>query len=142
MSMIKITGIGRAYDGEYDFDGTYFTNKELHTIKRMSGIRAGEIPAALEAGDNDLVVALTVIALERNGKTVHEDALWNAKVGCIEAILGDGEQADDEDPPTLGLDESSNDEKPSSGLSSEDGSASPENGQSRIGLQPSELSAA
>jgi hypothetical protein len=143
MSSIKITGVGRAYDGEYPFDGTYFTNRELHTIKRMAGIRAGEIPDALEAGDNDLVVALTVIALERNGKTVHEDTLWNANVGCIEAVLGDGEQgADDEDPPTPGLSESSSDAKPSSGLSSEDGSVSPENGQSRTGLQPSELSAA
>jgi hypothetical protein len=143
MSSIKITGIGRAYDGEYPFDGTYFTNKELHTIKRMSGVRAGEIPAALEAGDNDLVVALTMIALERNGKVVHEDVLWNAKVGCIEAMLGEAEdEADDADPPTPGLDESSSEKKPSSGLSSDDGSASPENGQSRTGLQPSELSAA
>jgi hypothetical protein len=144
MSSIKVTGIGRAYDGEYEFDGTYFTNKELHTIKRMSGVRAGEIPAALEAGDNDLVVALTVIALERNGKVVNEDALWNAKVGCIEAMLGeaDADEADDADPPTLGLDESSSEKKPSSGPSSEDGSASQANVQSRTGLQPSELSAA
>jgi hypothetical protein len=142
MSMIRITGIGRAYDGEYPFDGTYFTNRELHTIKRMAGIRAGEIPDALAAGDNDLVVALTVIALERNGKVVHEDALWNANVGCIEAVLGEEDEADDADPPTPGLDESNSEKTLSSGLSSEDGSASPENGQSRTGLQPSELSAA
>lgn len=142
MSSIKITGIGRAYDGEYPFDGTYFTNKELHTIKRMSGVRAGEITAALEAGDNDLVVALTMIALERNGKVIHEDVLWNAKVGCIEAMLGEEEEAeDDADPLTLGLDESEHGKKPSSGLSSESGSESLENGQSRTGLQPSELSA-
>ena len=114
MSSIKITGIGRAYDGEYPFDGTYFTNRELHTIKRMSGVRAGEIPAALEAGDNDLVVALTMIALERNGKVVNEDVLWNANVGCIEAMLGEGEvdEADDADPPTVGLDESKSEKKP------------------------------
>jgi hypothetical protein len=144
MSQINITGIGRAYDGDYEFDGTYFTNKELHTIKRLAGVRAGEIPAALEAGDNDLVVALTVIALERNGKVVNEDVLWNAKVGCIEAILGEDVSEDDADadPPTLGLDDDSSEKKPSSGEISEDGSASPENGQSPIGLLPSELSAA
>jgi hypothetical protein len=141
MSSIKVTGIGRAYDGEYELDGSYFTNKELHTIKKLAGIRAGEIPEALEAGDNDLIVALTVIALERHGTVVNEDVLWNAKVGCIEAILGD-DQEDEADPPTPGLDESNSEKKPSSGLSSEDGSASPENGQSRTGLQPSELSAA
>jgi hypothetical protein len=139
MHKIVITGIGRLYDGSYDFDGSYFTNKELHTIKRMAGIRAGEMDAAFAAGDNDLVVAIAAIALERNGKDFHEDALWNAKVGCIEAIM-DAEE--DADPPTPGPEESLSDEKPSSGPPSPDDSDLPENGQSRTGLQPSELSAA
>jgi hypothetical protein len=143
MDKIVITGIGRAYDGEYDFDPSYFTNKELHTIKRMTGVRAGEIQAAFGAGDNDMIVAFAAIALERAGKSVYEETLWNAKVGCIELVSGtpQQEEGDDADPPTPALEEKLTGEKPSSGLASSDDSARQENGQSRTGIQPSELSA-
>jgi hypothetical protein len=145
MDKIAITGIGRAYDGEYDFDPSYFTNKELHTIKRMTGVRAGEIQAAFGAGDNDMIVAFASIALERAGKSVYEETLWNAKVGCIELVSGTPQQdgdGDDADPPTIALEEKPNEENDPSGLASSDDSAHQENGQSRTGIQPSELSAA
>jgi hypothetical protein len=138
---IVISGIS-GYDGEYDLDATYFTNKELHTIKRLAGVRAGEIGAAFAAGDNDLLIALTVIALERAGKAVFEDALWNAKVGCIEMVADTPVEEADADPPATGSGGNVSESSASSGPTSNDGSAPQENGQSRTGLQSSELSAA
>lgn len=139
MESIVIKGIA-GYDGEYPFDASYFTNKELHTIKTHSGVRAGEIQQAFAAGDNDLIVAFAAIALERNGKVVHADVLWNAKVGAIELVLGEDEV--DADPPTLGLDESSSERKPLSGETSDADSESPENDRSPTGQRPSVRSVA
>lgn len=141
MAKIIITGIA-GYNGEYDIDLAYLTNKDLHTIKRIAGVRAGEIQAALNAEDNDLAVAFTVIALERNGKAVHEDVLWNAQLGCIN-LQGDP-VAEEEDalPPPNGPEDDGSESvrKPSSGPDLSEGSGHLENGQSRTGLRPSELS--
>jgi len=121
---IVIEGI-EAYDGEYDFDATYFTNRELHTIKRLSGIRAGELDDALGAGDNDVIVAMTVIALQRNGKFIDEDLIWNAEAGRI-SYRPDPAQAEAADaiPPASGTDESSApaESSASSGLNGSNGS--------------------
>ena len=46
-----------------------FTNRELHLIKQIAGVRAGELFDAMEVGDNDLVVALAHIAVKRAGRT-------------------------------------------------------------------------
>ena len=145
MDTITITGIA-GYDGDYPFDGSYFTNKELHTIKRLAGVRAGEIQAALAAGDNDLVVAFAAIALERNGKAVQEQVLWDAHVGSITIAFAapEPEEDDPELPPAQRRDDAANESvnRTPSGATSDAGSESRENGQSRTGLQPSELSAA
>ena len=138
---ITVTGIP-GYDGEYPLDLSYFTNKDLHTIKRIAGVRAGEIQAAVDADDNDLAVAFTVIALERNGKAVHEQVLWDAKVGCIAIDHKTAEAEADAVPPAPGSDGSVSEKNASSGPPSSDGSDPQENGQSRTGLQASELSAA
>jgi hypothetical protein len=85
------------YDGEYEFDDSSFTNRELHTIKQISGVRPGEFLEAGAALDNDLVVALTIIALRRAGHTVNEDAIWDAEVGRI--TFADSAAAGDAGPP-------------------------------------------
>lgn len=139
VAKIIITGIP-GYNGEYDIDLSYLTNKDLHTVKRIAGVRAGEIQAALDAEDNDLAVAFTVIALERNGKAVHEQVLWDAKVGCIE-LQGDKVE-DDAVPPTPGLDENESEKTPPSGATSDDDSESPENDRSPTGPRPSVRSVA
>lgn len=75
-----------------------FTNRELHLIKQIAGIRAGELFDAMENGDNDLVVALAHIAIKRAGR--HQptlDQLWDMNPGEIE-IKDPGEEG--EDPPT------------------------------------------
>lgn len=92
MDKIKIAGID-AYDGEYDIDVSVLTNRDLHTIKRISGVRAGELQDAMEAADADLIVAFTVIALQRHGKPVIEDILWDAPAGKI-TYVGEPAEAD------------------------------------------------
>ena len=79
---IIIDGIP-AYDGEYDLGDAPFNNREYHTIKRLTGLRAFEIDEAFGAGDTDLALALAAIALARNGKQVDEDLLWDAEGGAI-----------------------------------------------------------
>lgn len=89
---ITIEGVLGA-SGEYEMDESYFTNRELHTIKQIAGVRAGELSDAISAGDSDLIVALAAITLERNGKKVPVDMLWDAPAGkiMIEATPSDGE---------------------------------------------------
>ncbi len=96
MDRIIISGVD-AYDGPYDFDPS-FTNRELHTIKRLTGVRAGELGDALEAGDSDLLVALAAIAIVRAGKQLDENLLWDAEGGSI-TYEGGIEEEDDADPP-------------------------------------------
>lgn len=116
---IVIEGI-EAYNGAYDFDVSSFTNRELHTIKRLSGIRAGELNEALAAGDNDFLVALTVIALQRNGKFIDEDLIWDAEAGTITIQLE--EEAAAAVPPTQPNDAaSSSDSGETSGTSGANG---------------------
>lgn len=90
MPKLVVQGIP-PYDGEYEVSPTGLTNRDLHTIKQISGVRAGELEEAFEAGDNDLVVAMTVITLRRNGfPNVTADAIWDAEAGQIQ--LADSEQ--------------------------------------------------
>jgi len=82
--------------GEKSYDiSPPFTNGELHLIKQVAGIRAGEFEDALEAGDNDLLVALASVAVRRNGTarpTLEE--LWDMDAGLISLV----EHEPDEDP--------------------------------------------
>lgn len=111
MDKIKIEGV-LPYDGEYDLDVSYFTNRELNIIKRLSGVRAGELDEAFGAGDNDLIVALAVIALRRAGKTAAEDAIWDAPSGKITFVADEVEA--DADPPVIPSSLRSDGEKPAS----------------------------
>lgn len=90
---LTVKDLGKPLDGEYEFElvdiitvgrpGS-LTNREAHVIKLMSGLRAGEIVDGIVYSDNDLLVALAVVILARAGKTVNEDALWDAKIGCLD----------------------------------------------------------
>jgi hypothetical protein len=92
MPQIKIEGVP-PYDGEYELDMN-FTNRDLHTIKQISGVRAGDLNDALEHKDLDLVVALAVNALRRAGKPIDMDVLWDSEAGKILLVADD-----DADPP-------------------------------------------
>jgi hypothetical protein len=82
---VVMEGVNSQLDGEYPmvFD---FTNRDLRTIKQMSGVRALEIEDALQAGDNDVLVAMTAIALHRAGKQFVDDVLWDAPAGSLRLV--------------------------------------------------------
>lgn len=87
------------YNGEHPLELEQgFTNRELHTIKEVAGVRANEVEEAFNAGDNDILVALAVIALRRAGLPIHMDTIWDAPAGAIK-VLADTE--DDAGPPDL-----------------------------------------
>jgi hypothetical protein len=137
MDKLVIAGIP-PYDGTHDLDLGEFlgslTNRELHRIKVMSGVRAGELYEALVAGDSDLIVAFTVIVLERKGRRVDEDLFWDAPAGsAIGLEMGKEEQL----PPTEAAADQTLPLKTSGGASSDSTSESQENGLSRIGLPAS-----
>ncbi len=48
MAKLKIDTNIPALDGEFELDTSYFTNRELHMIKKLSGLRAGEFEEAVE----------------------------------------------------------------------------------------------
>lgn len=102
MAQLTIEGVFGA-DGvyEFDFNARPFTNGDLHLIKTVAGVRAGQLEEAMREGDNDMLVAMALIVLERNGKTVPAEALWSAEVGALrfEFPLTPDEQEDAEHPP-------------------------------------------
>lgn len=127
--MPKIVLEGTPYDGSYEL-ASGFTMGELHTIKKITGLRGGELDDALTAGDTDLVVAFAVIALERAGVTVDAKELWDCEAGTIR--LEPDEEDEDPNPPVAA--ESNSD----SGGSSTPDSGSQAKPQSPTGDQPSD----
>lgn len=69
-----------------------FTYREMGLIKRITGLRAGELEDALNAGDVEVIVALAVIAGTRAGDTVTAEDFENLEFGAI------GIEADEERP--------------------------------------------
>lgn len=132
MDKIVITGIP-PYDGEYPFEANY-TMRELHTIKRLADVRAGELMDALEAGDSDIVVAAAVIALQRAGKTPDEEAIWDADMGAIQLVAG--EETTDPTMPNPPAEPSEG-----SGAGSAPTTANPETDPNPTGTQPSDTGA-
>ena len=122
------------YDGTYEIEFDTFTNRELHTIKTLAGVRAGELEEAADAGDTDLVVAFAVIALQRAGLKVDPEAIWNADVGQITLVDEEVEQL----PPPKG--ENKSEPNGSSGVFSPTAGDEQVNGQSPIGSLPLEPS--
>lgn len=147
MDVLTVTGLGNL-DGTYEFDVVemltigapgQLTNREAHRIKVMSGVRAGELEDALNAGDSDVTVSLAAIVLTRNRKRVDEELLWDAPLGSgLRFEFADREQkGGDGDPPT----ETTSDLPPASvepgtnggGSSSQSSAGQPENDPSPTG---------
>lgn len=102
MPALLIEGIP-PWDGRYEFDWG-FTNLELHRIKEISGVRAGELAEALAASDAAVIVAVAKIVLDRNHKHVDVDELWGGDGGSLRIDLGSDarppEPAPSESDPT------------------------------------------
>lgn len=127
---IVIDGVD-GLDGEYPIDLSYFTSRELHAIKKLTGLRVGELDDAMAAGDSDVLVAFAVLALQRNDKRVDEDALWDAPAGSVTIVVGE-----DDTPPLESVQPASNGESPtSSGDASTSVSGLRENDPSPTGTQ-------
>lgn len=97
MQKVIITGVP-PYDGEYEIPMAGYTNGELHRIKQISGVRAGELPEAAAAGDMGVMVAMIAIILERNGKTVQLQLLWDATEDQFEVVKEDDARETEERP--------------------------------------------
>lgn len=140
MDSITIEGIP-AYNGDYPLDMTYFTNRELNLIKTVSGVRAGELPEAFAAGDNDLMVAIAAIAIWRQkGEKPNLEPLWDAEAGKFTLTVEDPEeQAEDDEslPPEIAPDESeaNDDSSPEDGAISNGTSDHPVKDLRAIGVQ-------
>lgn len=144
MAHFHIENLG-AYNGDHEMELESLTNRELHTLKKISGVRAGELDEAFEAGDNDVLVAFLVIVLERKGhKPVNVDVIWDAPGGSIDFITDEEEkqQADDAGPPSQepsepAADVSENENNDFSGDRSSNVSALPVSDPSRTGAPSS-----
>ncbi len=138
MDKLTVDGIP-AYNGTYDIDLSYFTNAELHLIKKETGLRAGELSEAFAAGDNDLMVAIAAIAIWRKNRDQPNMApLWDAESGkfTFEMAEAEDEPEDDSLPPQTGPGEPATiaDANESDGLTSSDDSDRQANDLKAIGV--------
>jgi hypothetical protein len=109
MDTIRIEGVPQ-YDGEYPIDVSTLTMRELHQMKQLTGLRLFEFDSALAVGDLDVIVGLAVVSLQRAGKTVDADLIWDAELGAVSLIVGD-----DDGPPAESPNEPHSGEQTSSG---------------------------
>ena len=140
MEKIVIAEVHPSLDGEYELDASGFTNFELHAIKRLTGLTAGDLGDAFERLDNDVIVAMGMVVLLRDGKIQNAkhpwdsqeiEALWKAPVGSL-TIASDEEEVD-ASPPTPEPLADAGEKNGSSGESSRLASVPPEPDRSRIG---------
>lgn len=75
-----------------------FTFREMARIKRLTGLRAGELFPALAAGDTDVVFAFAVTAMFRAGQAVDEDKVLDLSIDKIELDL---EENETDSPPAV-----------------------------------------
>lgn len=146
---LTIKGV-EVFDGEYELDLTRgYTGNELHFIKKMSGVRLGEIQEAAAAGDYDLMIALAVIAVWRDGTkgVTKESAVRAAEAllaedsGFLTIDVGEGDDAGPPEPTASSSGNDSNSEY-SSASSSSTGDDPPETTPPSTGLPSSEPTSA
>lgn len=86
MALLRISGVGRQYDGDYQFDKP-FNGREHNEVKRISNVLPADYGKAIEGLDAAFHVALAVVAIRRAGKPVHEDMLLDADECSIQIIV-------------------------------------------------------
>lgn len=93
---IEIKGVAPHLDATYDLDLGSLTNRELHEIKVVSGVRPVEMLDAIVFSDAAFACALATIASRRRGRRVNEDMFLDTS-GTIRFLF---DPAPDEAPPT------------------------------------------
>jgi hypothetical protein len=146
-----VKGVHEEIDGEHPCDilgmltighPESMTNRELHRIKKMTGILAGDLMDAINNSDMDASVALTAVILERKGKVFQDDWLWDAPMGA--GLTFEIHKVKEEElPPQSDAPKSTptGASETSGGVPSEPSSESPENDQSGTGSPPTDTSA-
>ncbi len=84
--MAKISIDGRSYEMPDNF-----TYREMNRIKRLTGLRAGELFPALEAGDTDVAMAFAITAADRAGQLVNEEQFFDLELDKIQLDFRDEE---------------------------------------------------
>jgi hypothetical protein len=111
---LVVSGVHEDIDGEHPCDilgmltvghPDSLTNRELHKIKLMTGIVAGNLFDAINDGDMDATVGFAAVILTRNGKVFQDDWLWDAPMGASLRFEIKAAQ-EDEVPPAEGVPES------------------------------------
>lgn len=93
MAKVKIEGVP-PLDGEYEFDSGSFTNRELHLIKKHTGLLVEDFDDAL-GRDPDLPLGFAIVAVRKSGKFGRElsqeviDLLFDSDVGKITLDFSD-----------------------------------------------------
>ena len=147
-----VKGVHEQIDGDYTCDilgmltvghPESMTNRELHRIKVMTGILAGDLMDAITNSDMDASVALTAVILERKGKSFQDDWLWDAPMGS--GITFEIRKAEEEEelPPQSDAPKSTpiGGVETSGGVPSVPSSESQGNDQSGTGSPPTDTSA-
>lgn len=101
---IRVSGVA-GFEGEYELDQDAITMGDLKIIKRVAGVRAGEIDEAVNAGDVDVIVALAMIAMKRSG-LAHwagfEQAVESVPIGELKLDYVGSDDGDDATDPQSG----------------------------------------
>lgn len=84
MAKIVVDGV------KYDMPDN-FTYREMNRIKRITGLRAGELFPALEAGDTDVALAFAITAADRAGLLENEEQFSDLELDKIELDFSDEE---------------------------------------------------
>lgn len=125
MDKLIVSGL-RQLDGEYDLDlrgllsigsAGALNTREQHKIKLATGVLPANLPDAVGGLDASVMVQLASVVLTRQGKTVNEDRLWEARFvytseempdlsereAVVVFLIADRSavEADDSDPPAV-----------------------------------------
>lgn len=143
MDKFVVTGIP-GFDGDWPIDIGSFSMMELHIIKDVAGVRAGELEEAFGAGDTDVILAVAACAVRRNGGDwkAFLKLAWESEMGSL-TFVADEEVEDPPIPTPLPDSESSEATADDSGnASSSDGEDLPETPPAPIGVLRSGTGAA
>jgi hypothetical protein len=124
--MAKITIVDvPEFAGEYDLDlkSQPFTGWDAHIIMKIADVGLADLEEAADSGNYDLVIALTVIALQRAEQITKGQALRAADV-LLDAELGKIVYTKDETPETDALPPVSKLEPTSNGVEPSEASGS------------------
>ncbi len=111
MDKLTISGVSPRFDGTYECDivgmirdltsPEALTGDEACYIQEQSKVRGRELVESFIAGDARFLMALAVVVLQRQGKTLDIDVLMKQKLGAVEFELEPLPEDDQAENPTV-----------------------------------------